>query len=38
VNDRTTNLDANNEFLATFGLELISEERPQEWLVMDEIK
>jgi len=35
VNGRTTDLDANNIFLATFGLELVPARRPQEWLVME---
>ena len=35
VNGRTTDLDANNKFLAQYGLELVSTNRPQEWLVMD---
>jgi uncharacterized protein (TIGR03435 family) len=35
VNGRTTDLDANNAFLRSFGLELISAKRPQEWLVME---
>lgn len=38
VNGRTTDLAANNEFLEQFGLELISDKRPQEWLVMDHVK
>jgi len=35
VNGRTTDLDANNKFLASFGLELAPARRPQEWLLMD---
>ena len=35
VNGRTTNLDANNKFLAEFGLELIATNRTQKWLVLD---
>jgi uncharacterized protein (TIGR03435 family) len=35
VNGRTTDLEANNQFLATVGLELVATDRPQEWLVMD---
>ena len=35
VNGRSTDLDFNNQFLATFGLELVATNRPQEWLVMD---
>lgn len=35
VNGRTTDLDANNEFLTQYGLELVSTNCPQKWLVMD---
>jgi uncharacterized protein (TIGR03435 family) len=35
VNGRSTDLDFNNQFLATVGLELVATNRPQEWLVMD---
>ena len=35
VNGRSTDLDFNNQFLATLGLELVAAKRPQEWLVMD---
>ena len=35
VNGRSTDLDFNNQFLATVGLELVATSRPQEWLVMD---
>jgi len=35
VNGRSTDLDFNNQFLATIGLELVAANRPQEWLVMD---
>jgi hypothetical protein len=35
VNGRSTDLDFNNQFLATIGRELIATNRPQEWLVMD---
>ena len=35
VNGRSTDLDFNNQFLATVGLELIATNRPQEWLLMD---
>ena len=35
VNGRSTDLDFNNQFLATVGLELVATRRPQEWLVMD---
>lgn len=38
VNGRTTDLAANNQFLKTFGLELVSARRPQEWLVLDQDK
>ncbi len=34
VNGRTTDLGANNEFLAGFGLELVSTNQPQEWLLL----
>jgi uncharacterized protein (TIGR03435 family) len=34
VNGRSTDLDFNNQFLATVGLELVAAKRPQEWLVM----
>ncbi len=35
INGRSTDLDFNNQFLATVGLELVATSRPQEWLVMD---
>jgi len=35
VNGRSTDLDFNNQFLATVGLELVAANRPQEWLVLD---
>lgn len=35
VNGRTTDLDANNKFLESFGLELVPAKRAQEWLVME---
>ena len=35
VNGRTTDLGSNNTFLAQYGLELVSTNQPQEWLVMD---
>jgi hypothetical protein len=35
VNGRSTDLDFNNQFLATVGLELVATNRPQEWLLMD---
>jgi hypothetical protein len=35
VKGRSTDLDFNNEFLATVGLELVVAKRPQEWLVLD---
>jgi uncharacterized protein (TIGR03435 family) len=35
INGRSTDLDFNNQFLATVGLELVASNRPQEWLVMD---
>jgi hypothetical protein len=35
INGRSTDLDFNNQFLATVGLELVATNRPQEWLVMD---
>jgi uncharacterized protein (TIGR03435 family) len=35
VNGRSTDLDFNNQFLATVGLELVATSRPQEWLLMD---
>jgi len=38
VNGRTTDLAANNNFLATFGLELVPATRPQKWLVLDPAK
>ena len=38
VNGRTTDLDANNQFLAAFGLELVPAKLPQEWLVMEQVK
>lgn len=37
VNGRTTDLEANNRFLAAFGLELAPAKRPQEWLVMERV-
>jgi hypothetical protein len=37
VNGRTTDLDANNTFLESFGLELVRAKRPQEWLVMEQV-
>ena len=36
VNGRSTDLDFNNQFLATVGLKLVAAKRPQEWLVMDQ--
>jgi uncharacterized protein (TIGR03435 family) len=35
INGRSTDLEFNNQFLATVGLELVASNRPQEWLVMD---
>jgi hypothetical protein len=35
VNGRSTDLDFNNQFLATIGLELVATKRSQEWLLMD---
>jgi uncharacterized protein (TIGR03435 family) len=35
VNGRSTDLDFNNQFLTTVGLELVATSRPQEWLIMD---
>jgi hypothetical protein len=35
VNGRSTDLDYNNQFLATIGLELTPANRPQEWLLLD---
>jgi len=35
INGRSTDLEFNNQFLATVGLELIATNRPQEWLLMD---
>jgi uncharacterized protein (TIGR03435 family) len=35
VNGRTTDLVANNQFLAPFGLELVRARRSQEWLQLD---
>jgi hypothetical protein len=35
INGRSTDLDFNNQFLATVGLELVATNRPQEWLLMD---
>lgn len=35
VNGRSTDLDFNNQFLATVGLELVATHRPQVWLIMD---
>jgi uncharacterized protein (TIGR03435 family) len=37
VNGRTTDLEANNDFLAAFGLELVPAKRAQEWLVMEHV-
>ena len=36
VNGRSTDLEANNQFLATVGLELVASHRPQEWLLLDQ--
>jgi hypothetical protein len=36
--NRTKDLDANNAFLAQYGLELVPVNRPMEWLVMDHVK
>ena len=36
VNGRTTDLVANNKYLASFGLELVSAKRSQDWLLMDQ--
>ncbi len=36
ISGRSTDLDFNNQFLATVGLELVTAKRPQEWLVMDQ--
>ena len=38
INGRTTDLDANNQFLHQYGLELVSAKRAQEWLVMEQAK
>jgi uncharacterized protein (TIGR03435 family) len=38
VNGRITDLDANNQFLAAFGLELVPAKLPQEWLLMEQVK
>jgi uncharacterized protein (TIGR03435 family) len=35
INGRSTDLDFNNRFLETVGLELVATNRPQEWLLMD---
>jgi len=35
VNGRSTDLEFNNQFLATVGLQLIATNRPQKWLVID---
>jgi len=35
VNGRSTDLDFNNQFLATVGLELVATNRPQQWLLLD---
>ena len=35
INGRSTDLDFNNQFLATVGLELVATNRLQEWLVME---
>ena len=35
VNGRSTDLDFNNQFLATVGMELVPANRPQEWLRLD---
>jgi hypothetical protein len=35
INGRSTDLDFNNQFLATVGLELVATNRSQEWLLMD---
>ncbi len=37
INGRTTDLDANNRFLETVGLQLVAAKRPQEWLVMGRV-
>ena len=35
VNGRSTDLDFNNQFLSTVGMELVTANRPQEWLFLD---
>lgn len=35
INGRSTDLEFNNQFLATVGLELVATNRSQEWLVID---
>jgi uncharacterized protein (TIGR03435 family) len=35
INGRSTDLDFNNQFLATVGLELVATNRPREWLILD---
>lgn len=35
INGRSTDVEFNNQFLATVGLELIATNRPQKWLLMD---
>ena len=35
VNGRSTDLDFNNQFLTTVGMELVPANRPQEWLLLD---
>jgi len=36
INGRSTDLDFNNQFLATIGMELVAATRPQEWLLLDQ--
>ena len=36
VNGRSTDLDFNNQFLATIGMELVAARRSQEWLLLEQ--
>ena len=38
VPNRTKDLDANNAFLAQYGLELVPANQPMEWLAMERVK
>jgi len=37
INGRTMDLDANNTFLESVGLELVRAKRRQKWLVMEHV-